>query len=719
LVPGMLACIGCRGVVFSRCPAPPEAKFVASNRPSRTRNPIFIQAMWRTASTYVWQKFRVQPQYRAYYEPLHEMLVKPRDQVLSIGDHSRTAVLRHPPIDHSYFSEFPFGDKGGVEFFEKPLSYERYCLQDNETDDALNRYISRLISYAALHKQRAVLQFNRGLLRAGWLTRNFSPVNILVLRRPASVWKSFLSFADDSFAGILCIVLGQNKFKRPLQSLPDWLDLPCRIGATIEDDYGAYGSITAELKRRMYPSFFDFYLVATLHCVRYADCILDVDELSVNPAARTAAQDRLRRFGIEIDLSDCAVPSYSLASAEQREWLAYEDFARRFLRATIPPRLLLSRKAIQAHLPMLGGYFRALLGEFAGRDAAKKSSSSLDVAARAAGKHVEGLRLFHDSHQDASAQTLGEALAEQPNSERWNDWATAQAACSRLILAELGYKQALKMDLWNCEAAGNLGAVLASLGRYSEALPLLEQVVRAAPDGATGGFSELLMRVRKSIGAEALPLTDILALQRGRPTAREGPTVTRSCRGITIFFTGLSGAGKSSLAAELRTTLLAMSVPAVTVLDGDSVREHLSSELGFSKDHRDLNVRRIGFVAAEVTRHGGIAVCAAIAPFDAARRQVRAMVEPLGAFVLVHVATPLSTCEQRDCKGLYAKARAGTISQFTGISDPYEEPLDAEIRIDTSLVSVEQGTRKIVSYLASRQLIPSADSALLSGIGVG
>jgi sulfate adenylyltransferase len=173
----------------------------------------------------------------------------------------------------------------------------------------------------------------------------------------------------------------------------------------------------------------------------------------------------------------------------------------------------------------------------------------------------------------------------------------------------------------------------------------------------------------------------------------------RSEQGVTVFFTGLSGSGKSTIANVLRTKLLELGGRAVTLLDGDLVRKHLSSELGFSKEHRDLNIRRIGFVAAEVTRHGGTAVCAPIAPYDHTRQDVRRMVEAGGAFVLVHVATPLEVCEQRDRKGLYAKARAGIIKEFTGISDPYEEPTDAEIVIDTTTCSPEEAADQIVGYL--------------------
>ncbi len=699
-----------------------EASFVALKRVSRTQRPIFIQAMWRTASTYIWRKFREQPRYRAYYEPLHEMLAKPRDQVLSIGDERRAPELRHPSIDRPYFAEFPFAGKGGAEFFEKPLSYERYCLEEGETDEALRRYIRHLIVHASRHKQRAVLQFNRGLLRAGWLTRNFSPVNILVLRRPANVWKSILSFVDGSFAGVLCIVLGQNKFKAPLKYLPDWLDLPCRIGASIEDDYAAYGAISKELMRRMYPAFFDFYLVSTLHCARYADCILDVDEVSSNAAARAAAQKRRRKLGIEMDLSDCSAPSCDLSSNEAREWLAYEDFARLYLRKRLPSNLLLPQESLGANRPLLGKYFRELLTEFTARVHSRRAESPAGAAKRAAAKHEEGIRTFRNGQTEASARILGDALAEDPNSERWNDWATAHAACSRLNLAELGYRQALKIDRWNSEAAANLGAVLASERRNSEALPLLEQARGAAQEDGANVLSMLVARVRNAIGATAqIDRTENRSLPFNDCSGRQSEPGPDERQGFTIFFTGLSGAGKSTLAAELRTTLIAMGVPAITLLDGDAVREQLSSELGFSKQHRDLNIRRIGFVAAEVARHGGAAICAAIAPFDEARKQVRAMVEDAGVFVLVHVATPPGVCEQRDCKGLYAKARAGLIPQFTGISDPYEEPCDADIRIDTSRASPEQGTRKILSYLISRGLLGAAEGAAsaLSSVSAG
>jgi sulfate adenylyltransferase len=172
----------------------------------------------------------------------------------------------------------------------------------------------------------------------------------------------------------------------------------------------------------------------------------------------------------------------------------------------------------------------------------------------------------------------------------------------------------------------------------------------------------------------------------------------RNKQGVTIFFTGLSGAGKSTIANALLVKLLEVGGRQVTLLDGDLVRKNLSSELGFSKEDRNTNIRRIGFVASEIVRNGGIAICAPIAPYDSIRREVRAMVNGSG-FALVHVMTPLEVCEERDRKGLYAKARAGLIKEFTGISDPYEPPTDAELSIDTTMFTPEEAAQTIIEYL--------------------
>ena len=176
----------------------------------------------------------------------------------------------------------------------------------------------------------------------------------------------------------------------------------------------------------------------------------------------------------------------------------------------------------------------------------------------------------------------------------------------------------------------------------------------------------------------------------------------RSLRGCTTFFTGLSGAGKSTTAEALQAQLRGLTTRPITVLDGDVVRRTLWPDLGFSRTDRDTNIRRLGQLAAEITGTGGIAICASIAPYARLRREVRDLITPLGGFVLVHMATPLEICEQRDPKGLYARARAGLLEEFTGISDPYEPPDDAEIVLDATHGTPEDGAALIVEHLVAR-----------------
>ncbi|WP_018140848.1 bifunctional sulfate adenylyltransferase/adenylylsulfate kinase [Thioalkalivibrio sp. ALJ7] len=179
----------------------------------------------------------------------------------------------------------------------------------------------------------------------------------------------------------------------------------------------------------------------------------------------------------------------------------------------------------------------------------------------------------------------------------------------------------------------------------------------------------------------------------------------RDRQGFTVFFTGLSGSGKSTMANALRVKLMELGGRAVTLLDGDIVRKELSSELGFSREHRDINVQRIGYVASEITKNGGCAICAPIAPYTDMRRRVRERIERAGGFIEVHVATPLETCEARDRKGLYAKARAGLIKEFTGIDDPYQEPQHPELRLDTREMTPDEAAHRILLKLEAMGFI--------------
>ncbi|MBU1340348.1 MAG: bifunctional sulfate adenylyltransferase/adenylylsulfate kinase [Proteobacteria bacterium] len=178
-----------------------------------------------------------------------------------------------------------------------------------------------------------------------------------------------------------------------------------------------------------------------------------------------------------------------------------------------------------------------------------------------------------------------------------------------------------------------------------------------------------------------------------------------SKQGLTIFCTGLSGAGKSTIAKILYSRFLEIGTRPVTLLDGDIVRRNLSSELNFSKEHRDINVKRIGFVASEITKNRGIAICAPIAPYEKTRAQIRESIEAHGGFFEVHVATPITECEKRDRKGMYAKARAGLLKGFTGVDDPYEDPLNPELKIDTTTLTPDEAAQEVLLYISQKGYI--------------
>ncbi|PSK98350.1 sulfate adenylyltransferase [Murinocardiopsis flavida] len=248
-------------------------------------------------------------------------------------------------------------------------------------------------------------------------------------------------------------------------------------------------------------------------------------------------------------------------------------------------------------------------------------------------------------------------------------------------------------------------------------IPVLRQPVWALDTG-TGAWAPAAEIEPARRRAEPDDAATAAMLDRGEPLpewfsprevaaelARARPP--RSRRGLTLFFTGLSGSGKSTVARGVAEQVGAAG-RTVTLLDGDVVRRLLSAGLTFSRADRDLNIRRIGYVAAEVARHGGVAVCAPIAPYAATRAEVRAMAEATGDFFLVHVATPLEVCEERDRKGLYAKARAGEIPEFTGISDPYEAPEDADLVIDTTGVAESDSVAAVVAALRADGRLPAA-----------
>lgn len=247
-----------------------------------------------------------------------------------------------------------------------------------------------------------------------------------------------------------------------------------------------------------------------------------------------------------------------------------------------------------------------------------------------------------------------------------------------------------------------------------EALPTVIELPAVAQDMRTGRWATADMVPAKHRGprdAAEVPGPVSCAVAGGQlsPPGFDGAeresrrfSGVTARRGVTVLFTGLSGAGKSTIAKAVESALVKRTERTVTLLDGDIVRRMLSAELTFSREHRELNVRRIGFVAAEITRHGGIALCAPIAPYAEVRDEVRTMVEEHGRFLLVHVSTSLEVCEDRDRKGLYAKARRGEIREFTGISDPYENPVNADLVIDTSRTPIDDAVERVLAAIHAR-----------------
>ncbi|MDQ4007955.1 MAG: adenylyl-sulfate kinase [Actinomycetota bacterium] len=269
----------------------------------------------------------------------------------------------------------------------------------------------------------------------------------------------------------------------------------------------------------------------------------------------------------------------------------------------------------------------------------------------------------------------------------------ASADAVPLLLALVGHGSPRGVS-----APGLVRATLAAAERVDGAEVVAVPVARrdtaeedtALRDRVARAFADEVLHPAATTGELPEPVRRIV--ERDRPP--------RERRGLVVFFTGFSGSGKSTLARALHDVLLERGDRTVTSLDGDVVRRHLSAGLGFSREDRETNIRRIGWVAAEISRHGGLAICSPIAPFDSTRQEVRAMVEQAGGgFVLVHVSTPIEECERRDRKGLYARARAGEIPDFTGISSPYDVPDDAAVTVDTTGRSIEDALGDVLGVL--------------------
>jgi sulfate adenylyltransferase len=317
--------------------------------------------------------------------------------------------------------------------------------------------------------------------------------------------------------------------------------------------------------------------------------------------------------------------------------------------------------------------------------------SSLEPLARPAYGAFRRLHLTPAETRRAHAEALTVPVAGALTREDLDTIARERAGRPVVLLALCGHGTPqdltpvglVRTAIAAAELLGDAHVVAAPLPSHGDAETDHELGQRVAANYAPG-------EVLAPTGRGELPESVAAIVAQDRP---EQP-------GVVVFFTGLSGSGKSTLARALHDRILEHGGHTVTSLDGDVVRRNLSKGLSFSKEDRETNIRRIGWVAAEISRHHGIAICSPIAPFDETRQAVRRMVADAGGdFVLVHVATPLEECERRDRKGLYAKARAGEIPEFTGISSPYEEPADADVRVDTTGRSIEDALADVLAVL--------------------
>jgi len=443
-----------------------------------TQQPIFIHAFWRTGSTYLWSKFREQSRYRAYYEPLHEVYIDASVQKLEAAwSNEMPVIMRHPRLGTSYFAEYEGFIGAGSSHFEKGLPYQRYCLEEAEPDEPLRNYIADLLIFALANGQTPVLQFNRSLLRTGWLTAHFNPVNILLLRRPIDTWKSFISFEHHYFPTVLCMIAGQNQHRPILQGVVRRHGVPFFVGETFQSDYDFYHEYAVRNLANLYPLFYEVHLLTSIAAARHADCIIDLTEISENASSREKLTKWLRRLGMDISLDDCHLPSCPDLSSVAPDWLAFEESGRDLLKqnATQLPRI--PRNRFESQREFIGVYFQDVLSEFVG-----DVESGLGTVRRPQGEERQAAGRLHferGSVQEASA-LFRDAILERPNAERWNDWATAQMACQHPLLAELGYQRALELGDPVGLAAHNLGAVLFQAGRHHQAIPVLKRVLRSS-----------------------------------------------------------------------------------------------------------------------------------------------------------------------------------------------------------------------------------------------
>jgi hypothetical protein len=312
---------------------------------------------------YIWNKFRQIKRFRAYSEPLHEALAGSRTELSQAWSLEINRRLRHPDTDEFYFAEYPFRAEGGVHHFQVDFAYQRYILEEIEAYPSLEHYNNTLLCLARTHQQRPVLQFNRGLLRTGWLAKHFPSVTILILRDPRQIWRSFISFEDLYFPAVLCLIIGQNQTHPLIAPIARQFDVPVCHSESFQEDFEFFEAFAVSRLRDLYPLFYRFYILCSLHSIRYAQCVIDVDKLSSDEEAQAVLSSGLNSYQININLSDCRAPARP-DQTSSAAWRDQEEACEEALKQDCPSSIKVPQLCLETHRASLTQHWEELFIKF-------------------------------------------------------------------------------------------------------------------------------------------------------------------------------------------------------------------------------------------------------------------------------------------------------------------------------------------------------------------
>lgn len=326
--------------------------------------PVFIHAMWRTGSTYIWNKFREAAGFRAYCEPLHEQLWRLRRRDFDAEQIQATnQILRHPLLKKHYFDELPFDAEGRVPGFREEFTFDTYCLDADESNPDLAAYIQGLLDFAEQHQEIPVLQFNRSLFRSAWLSAHFAPLNLLLLRNPFDTWKSLLM--NEYFPGGVCRIVGQHRNRSCLRAIAERWKVPY-VEGTYDECEAAYRAFFNQHGDGLYPMYFALSMVSVLYNLPHTDIVLDINAISGSEAARHEVEAQLREHGIDVSFEDCSIPRYSSGESEMAARQEQEQNILDFLRGAYQSRRRELQPQYRRHAAVLSPDLQSALDRILG-----------------------------------------------------------------------------------------------------------------------------------------------------------------------------------------------------------------------------------------------------------------------------------------------------------------------------------------------------------------